>query len=72
MKDVSDATQEFDFIIGKLAKQQNNDEYCPRLWELLQYMKELEKDRQLLWALQAGGVDNWVGYEDAVEAANDG
>lgn len=29
---------------------------------------ELEKDSTLLAALEAGGVDNWEGYSDAVEA----
>ena len=31
------------------------------------YLEELEDDRDLLYALQAAGVDNWYGYEDAMK-----
>ena len=29
------------------------------------YINELENDRNFLYALQAAGVDNWCGYEEA-------
>lgn len=29
------------------------------------YINELENDRDFLYALQAAGVDNWYGYEEA-------
>lgn len=29
------------------------------------YINELEDDRDFLYALQAAGVDNWYGYEEA-------
>lgn len=31
------------------------------------YLEELEEDRDLLYALQAAGVDNWYGYEEAMK-----
>ena len=31
------------------------------------YLEELEDDRDLLYALQAAGVDNWYGYEEAMK-----
>lgn len=31
------------------------------------YLNELEEDRDLLYALQAAGVDNWCGYEEAMK-----
>lgn len=31
------------------------------------YLEELEEDRDLLYALQAAGVDNWCGYEEAMK-----
>ena len=31
------------------------------------YLNELEEDRDLLYALQAAGVDNWYGYEEAMK-----
>ena len=31
------------------------------------YINELEEDRDLLYALQAAGVDNWCGYEEAMK-----
>ena len=30
------------------------------------YLEELEEYRDLLYALQAAGVDNWCGYEEAM------
>lgn len=35
--------------------------------ELEDRIKELEADSRMLAALEAGGVDNWVGYEAALE-----
>ena len=34
-------------------------------------IKELEADRKLLRALQGAGVDNWDGYDIAVEMMDD-
>lgn len=33
--------------------------------------EQLVADQQLLDALHAAGVDNWQGYDDAVEAASE-
>lgn len=35
------------------------------------YLEELEDDRDLLYALQAAGVDNWYGYEEAMKIYNE-
>ena len=35
------------------------------------YLEELEDDRDLLYALQAAGVDNWYGYEEAMRIYNE-
>ena len=35
--------------------------------EFENYLNELEEDRDLLYALQAAGVDNWCGYEEAMK-----
>ena len=35
--------------------------------EFENYLNELEADRDLLYALQAAGVDNWCGYEEAMK-----
>lgn len=35
--------------------------------EIKDYLKELEEDRDLLYALQAAGVDNWSGYDFAIQ-----
>lgn len=35
--------------------------------EIKDYLKELEEDRDLLYALQAAGVDNWSGYDFAMQ-----
>lgn len=37
---------------------------------LSESVKLLEKRDQILTALEAGGVDNWVGYDDAFELYN--
>lgn len=37
--------------------------------QLQKQVESYRKDVALLMALEANGVDNWVGYEDAVEAA---
>lgn len=34
------------------------------------HIDELTEDSSLLAALHAGGVDNWDGYDNAVEAAS--
>lgn len=34
-------------------------------------MADLERGRRILAALQAGGVDNWEGYSDALEAVDE-
>ena len=31
------------------------------------YLEELEDDRDLLYALQTTGVENWCGYEEAMK-----
>ena len=35
------------------------------------YLEELEDDRDFLYALQAAGVDNWYGYEEAIRIYNE-
>ena len=35
------------------------------------YLEELEDDRDLLYAFQAAGVDNWYGYEEAMKIYNE-
>ena len=35
------------------------------------YLNELEKDRKLLYALQAAGVDNWSWYGEAMKIYNE-
>ena len=35
--------------------------------EIRDYLKELEEDRDLLYSLQAAGVDNWSGYDFAIQ-----
>lgn len=35
------------------------------------YLEELENDRNFLYALQAAGVDNWMGYEEAQRIYNE-
>lgn len=35
--------------------------------EIKDYLKELEEDRDLLYSLQAAGVDNWSGYDFAIQ-----
>ena len=35
------------------------------------YLEELEDDRDLLYALQAAGVDNWYGYEETMKIYNE-
>lgn len=37
---------------------------------LLERVKRLERRDEILSALEAGGVDNWVGYDDAFELYN--
>jgi len=37
----------------------------------IEQMMELEEDLKLLRALQAGGVDDWEWYDDAVESMED-
>lgn len=39
--------------------------------EIKDYLEELENDRDLLYALQAAGVDNWNGYEEAIRIYNE-
>lgn len=35
------------------------------------YLEDLEDDRDFLYSLQAAGVDNWNGYEEAVRIYNE-
>lgn len=39
--------------------------------KLKYYLDELEQDRDLLFAIQAAGVDNWNGYEEALRIYNE-
>jgi len=49
-------------LIAKLGK-----EKAELTAELEDRIKKLEADSRMLAALEAGGVDNWVGYEAALE-----
>lgn len=34
--------------------------------DIKHYLEDLEDDRDFLYSLQAAGVDNWYGYEEAM------
>ena len=52
-----------DTILRKLMQ---TDISFGEMEEFENYLNELEEDRDLLYALQAG-VDNWCGYEEAMK-----
>ena len=41
------------------------------VWVDKNYLLSLEADSQKLAALEAGGVDNWDGYEEAIGGLDD-
>lgn len=45
----------------------NTDITFEEMTKIENYLNELEEDRDLLYALQAAGVDNWCGYEEAMK-----
>lgn len=45
--------------------------YIQFIDRLEEYCNWLEKQVDILNALEAGGVDNWEGYEDAMSALDD-
>ena len=53
-----------DTILRKLMQ---TDISFGEMQEFENYLNELEEDRDLLYALQAAGVDNWCGYEEAMK-----
>jgi hypothetical protein len=57
-----------DFVLGLVEKSLNQ---VPKLVSENAKLKlrvvELEKRLEFLWCLEAWGVDNWVGYPDAVK-----
>jgi hypothetical protein len=44
----------------------------PIIVELLEKIEDLERDSRKLDALEAYGVDNWVGYDAAMDAFRSG
>lgn len=53
-----------DTILKKLMQ---TDISFGEMEEFENYLNELEEDRDLLYALQTAGVDNWCGYEEAMK-----
>lgn len=53
-----------DIILRKLMQ---TDISFGEMEEFENYLNELEEDRDFLYALQAAGVDNWYGYEEAMK-----
>ena len=53
-----------DTILRKLMQ---TDISFGEMEEFENYLNELEEDRDLLYALQAAGADNWCGYEEAMK-----
>lgn len=53
-----------DTILRKLMQ---TDISFGEMEEFENYLNELEEDRDLLYALQAAGVDNWCGYEETMK-----
>lgn len=49
-----------------LMKLMQTDISFGEMEEFENYLNELEEDRDLLYALQAAGVDNWFGYDEAM------
>ena len=45
----------------------NETDKDKRIAELERLVGNMQKDCELLYALQAAGVDNWCGYDDALE-----
>lgn len=41
------------------------------LKNISEFIAELEKDQRMLLALEGAGVDNWSGYDYALEALED-
>ena len=42
-----------------------------RVGELEKQVESMQRDSAVLRALEGAGVDNWEGYEDALEAVED-
>ena len=53
-----------DIILRKLMQ---TDISFGEMEEFENYLNELKEDRDLLYTLQAAGVDNWCGYEEAMK-----
>lgn len=45
----------------------DNSIWCPILTKALKELKELEEDSKVLVALRGAGVDNWDGWDIAME-----
>lgn len=56
-------------IIELLSK--NSEISKEELFELKEYIEDLEEDRKMLYALQAAGVDNWSWYGEAMKIYNE-
>lgn len=54
-----------------LTKLMETDITFEEMEKVEQYLNELERNQDFLYALQATGVDNWSGYDEAKKIYNE-
>lgn len=54
-----------------LTKLMETDITFEEMEKVEQYLNELERNQDFLYALQAAGVDNWSGYDEAKKIYNE-
>lgn len=57
--------------MSRLYQDMTRDELIVELRRLLEQVRQLRSDLALFYALQAAGVDNWEGYEEARDSLSE-
>lgn len=58
-------------LILELEREFDVHELAGKLISLMKQNEKNEEDLNLLWALESAGVDNWEGYDDAMDSLRD-